>query len=250
MLTIKVLGSSSSGNCGLLVCNEDYYLIDAGFSGKKTKEKLSKYGIDLHDISGIFITHEHHDHTQGLKVFSKVKNIKFYANYKTAQAIENKHKLNAPWCIFDSEESFFIKNLLIQTFLVPHDAAEPVGFLFKSDATACAWVTDIGHITEKIEKILVQADTLVIESNHDINLLWNHPERPLYLKERVAGDHGHLSNHDAYKFIKNAPHHWKTVCLSHISKDCNSIHLLNQLFQPLAQQQKFELEIIDPILEN
>jgi len=249
-MTIKVLGSSSSGNCGLLVSNGNYYLIDAGFSKKKTKEKLSKYGIDLSDISGVFITHEHQDHTHGLKMLSRINNIKFYANYKTAQAIETRYQINAPWYIFNSEEIFFTRGISVQSFLVPHDAVEPVGFLFKNDKSSCVWVTDIGHITEKVAHFLVQADTLVIETNHDSTLLWNHPTRPQYLKERIAGNYGHLSNHDAFVFIKNAQHHWKNVCLSHISKDCNSLQILKQLFQPLAEHQKFELEIIDPVLEN
>lgn len=247
-ISVKVLGSSSSGNCGLLIHKGRYYLIDAGFSGKKIKEKLSPFGITLNDLSGVFITHEHLDHILGLKVLSKVNSIKFYANYKTAQAIENQYKLQAPWCIFDTSDTFIVNNLEIKTFSIPHDAGDPVGYLFKADNECCAWATDLGHITEEIATLLSQADTLILESNYDTQLLWGHPTRPQYLKERIASPLGHLSNAEAFNFIKNTPNHWKSVHLAHVSKDCNSVKILHQMFQPLALAQKFELEIIDPVL--
>lgn len=246
---LKVLGSSSSGNCGLVVHQGKYYLVDAGFSGKKIREKLTPFGISLEDLSGVFITHEHHDHIVGLKRLSKLKQLKFYANYKTAQAIENRLQLNAHWTIFETNETFTVDKLSIIGFSIPHDAQDPVGYLFTSEEERCVWATDIGHITPQIAQILTQAHKLVLESNHEIQLLWDHPTRPQYLKERIAGPYGHLSNQDVFNFIKNTPHTWKSVCLAHISKDCNSISHMQKLFQPLAQEQKFELEIVDPVFD-
>ncbi len=247
-ISVKVLGSSSSGNCGLLIHGDRYYLIDAGFSGKKIREKLSPFGITLNDLSGIFITHEHQDHILGLKVLNKIKGIKFYANYKTAQAIEMQYKLYGPWCIFDTSDTFTVNGLEIKTFSIPHDAEDPVGFLFKSENKCCAWVTDLGHITDEIATLLPQADILILESNYDNQLLWGHPTRPHYLKERIASPLGHLSNIEVFNFIKNTPNHWKSIHLAHVSKDCNSIKTLQQMFQPLALSQHFELEIVDPVL--
>ena len=247
-ISVKILGSSSSGNCGLLIHKGHYYLIDAGFSGKRIKEKLSTFGITPNDLSGIFITHEHQDHILGLKVLSKIKGLKFYANYKTAQAIENQYQLNAPWCIFDTYDTFVVDELNVKVFPIPHDASDPVGFLFKSESECCAWATDLGHITEEIAPLLSCADILILESNYDTQLLWNHPTRPQYLKERIASQRGHLSNQEAFNFIKNTPNHWKSIHLAHVSKDCNSVQLLQKMFEPLALSQHFDLEIVDPVL--
>ncbi len=248
-ISIKVLGSSSSGNCGLLICSGHYYLIDAGFSGKKIKEKLVAYGLTLDDLEGIFLTHEHQDHCCGLKVLSKHQNIKFYANYRTAQAIEKRYQLKGQWSIFESNKPFNVHDLEVLGFRTSHDAIEPVGFLFKADHQCCCWATDIGCITPEMAKILIEADNLILEANHDLDLLWHHPSRPQYLKERIASDTGHLSNGAAFQFVKNSPHHLKSLCLAHISKDCNSIDIIKRLFQPLAMEQHFDLEIVDPILE-
>ena len=248
-ISIKVLGSSSSGNCGLLICSGHYYLIDAGFSGKKIKEKLAPYGLTLDDLEGIFLTHEHQDHCCGLKVLSKHKNITFYANQRTAKAIEKRYEIKGQWHFFESNKPFQVHDLEILGFRTSHDAIEPVGFLFKTEQQCCCWATDIGCITPQMADVLAEVDNLILEANHDLDLLWHHPTRPQYLKERIASDIGHLSNGAAFQFIKNNPHHLKSLCLAHISKDCNSIDIVKRLFQPLALEQHFDLEIVDPVLE-
>lgn len=248
-ISIKVLGSSSSGNCGLLICSGRYYLIDAGFSGKKIKEKLGTLGLALEDLEGVFLTHEHQDHCCGLKTLCKYKKIKFYANYRTAEAIEKRYKIQGQWSIFDSNKPFNAHDLEVLGFRISHDAIEPVGFVFKNTHQCFCWATDIGCITPEMDRILAEVDHLILEANHDLKLLWHHPTRPQYLKERIASDIGHLSNESAFHFIKNNPHHLKSLCLAHISKDCNSIALIRRLFQPLAMEKHFDLEIIDPVLE-
>lgn len=250
MLSLTVLGSSSRGNCGLLIAGDRYFLIDAGFSGKKIQQKLSYFGIALNDLSGVFVTHEHSDHTSGLKVLRRVPNIKFYANFQTAQAIESLHYLEAPWALFNTGKVFSLGPLSVQSFSITHDASDPVGFLFQMGQACCAWATDIGQMTDAVKQYLNQADTLVLESNHEPSLLWGHPTRPQYLKERIAGPYGHLSNHEAFSFLKNSSHTFKKVYLSHVSRDCNSVAIMKNLFQPLAQERRFELEIIDPVLNG
>lgn len=248
--SLKILGSSSSGNCGLLIVDGVCFLVDAGFSGKKIKEKLQPLGIKISDICGVFITHEHHDHVQGLKALAKFQHIKFYANFKTAQAIESHYHLNASWKIFETGKNFSINLLEVQSFSILHDAADPVGFIFRTKNDCCAWATDTGCLTEKIISKLIQSNILVVEANHDQGMLWNHPTRPYYLKERVAGDLGHLSNQEVYKLLKQYPKQWKQIILLHVSKDCNSVQLLKNMFMPLAQKNQFLLEIIDPVLNG
>lgn len=246
-LHLKVLASSSAGNCGLLIYRDKYFLIDAGFSGKRLRQLLQPFGIIPSDLSGVFVTHEHQDHIIGLKVLRKCPHIQFYANYRTANAIERKYELHGPWKIFNIGEAFYFDHdLSINTFPLPHDAIEPVGYTFKCDKYQCAWATDFGHMTQTIADALSQSDEIVLESNHDEQLLRNHPTRPAYLKERILGPLGHLSNRAAYDFLKNNRGIWQKIYLAHLSKDCNSYELVHQLFQPLAQRNHFELIIIDP----
>lgn len=250
-LKIDILGSSSKGNCGLLTVDGSHYLIDAGFSGKQLKERLARYGLTLSDIEGVFLTHEHQDHAAGLKVLSKLSEIRFFANSKTAQAIEEHYEITSrpfadPWNTFETGDTLTFGNFSVQTFSIPHDAADPVGFLFRSEEACLAWATDIGRLTPKIAEYLSQADALVLEANHDEELLWKHPHRPQYLKERVAGETGHLSNGDVYKFLQNAPPTLKFVYLVHISRECNSTELLRKMLEPLAIEKGFELHIVDP----
>lgn len=247
-LSVKILGSSSKGNCGLLQIDHEFFLIDAGFSKKQIQTRLQAYGIALSDLSGVFITHEHQDHAIGLKALHQLPSICFYANAKTQQAIETRYPLSLtdtpwPWSTFETGESFSIHSLAVQTFRIPHDAAEPVGFLFRSGNESLAWATDIGHITKTVAQALSKADTLVIESNHDETLLWKHPTRPTSLKERIA--QGHLSNTEVFSFLQQSQQAWKEVYLAHISAECNSTEILQALFQPLAQQKGFTLHIID-----
>ena len=246
-LSLKVLGSSSSGNCGLLAYNGNYFLIDAGFSGKKIRELLQTYGLVLEDLSGVFVTHEHHDHIVGLKVLAR-KNIPFFANKRTAEAIEKKYALNYHWRIFESGREFLMQGLKIRPLIISHDAIEPVSFVFKSEEETCVWVTDIGSLEGNIVAAISEADILVLESNHDEQMVREHPTRPEYLKERILGPLGHLSNRTAYQLLKNTEGHWRTVCLAHLSKDCNSVQKVKQLFQPLADERQFELVIVDPEL--
>ena len=250
-LRIDILGSSSKGNCGLLTVDGCHYLVDAGFSGKRLGAYLQRYGLTLSDIDGVFLTHEHQDHTAGLKALVKFPNVRFFANTKTAQAVEARYKVTScrpfayPWTTFETGDTLTIGTLLVQTFPVSHDAVDPVGFVFHAENDGCAWATDIGRLTPGVIKALSQVDTLVLEANHDEELLWKHPHRPQYLKERIAGITGHLSNDEVFRLLRN-PHPWKCIYLVHLSRECNSVELLRGKFERLASERHFELHIIDP----
>ena len=230
MLQIIFLGSSSRGNCAVLKTQDGIFLIDAGLSGKKIKEKLDDLGIDVHQLAGVFITHEHQDHTIGLKTLCRIPEFRCYANSETAKAVEKRYSIKAQWHCFTTGQVFPVKSLHIQTFPVEHDAVRPVGFLFKTEKQTLAWATDLGHITDTVASCLLQANRLVLESNHDEELLWS-SQRPLYLKERIAQNH--LSNQEVYPFIEAHIHQWSTVHLIHLSEECNSITRLRSLFAML-----------------
>lgn len=234
-MQFQILGSSSAGNCGLLQTAQTKILIDAGFSGLKTRRLLNTLGHDIEHIEAIFITHEHHDHTAGILGLSKYPHIKFFANIDTANAIERKLKRSIDWSIFNTGDTFFFKDLEIQTLSIPHDAYDPVGYIMKTQSinektVSLAWVTDLGHVPLAIKHAVLDVDLLILEANYDDDMLDQDTKRPWSLKQRIRGRHGHLSNKDAHAFIEGqAGANWQHIALVHLSRDCNHIDRLKDL---------------------
>lgn len=228
-ISFDMLGSGSTGNCGLMVVNGQAILIDAGFSCKKIKDMLSIRNIDLDDIRAVFITHEHIDHIQGLRGLRKYDNIQFFANKLTADAIEQKFEFGINWRTFNTGDSVVFSGMNVTSFSIPHDAADPIGYVFsaieKKDGgiNSLAWMTDLGYIPSNIVSCIKDADLLVIESNYDNDLLTADRKRPPYIKARIRSRYGHLPNEVAINFVKNAKDgRWKKVVFAHVSADCNS----------------------------
>ena len=258
IFALDILGTSSSGNCALLRTKSGIFLIDAGFSGKKIIERLSGFDISLFQIKGVFLTHEHSDHSCGIRgLINSHPKLAIYTTYSTAKSIQDRLNREANWKIFTANTQFYIGELLVKSFSIPHDAEDPVGFYFNWGErdlfnlyTSLAWITDLGHTNEQILKNVIDADILVLESNYDEELLESDQNRPQYIKDRTFGRHGHLSNSQAYQFLENHYHaKWKKVYLAHLSKDCNSSDAILRTF--LKRKEKiffpFTLEIYDPL---
>lgn len=230
-MRFTLLGSSSQGNCALLETEKTRVLIDAGFSGRQIQEKLARLDLDLSAIQAVFITHEHSDHSAGLRGLSRHRHLEFYANHATAQACQ--HGLSSPlsWRLFETGQRFAFRDLEVETVRLPHDAYDPVGFVFRqgetgslfSPARALAWITDLGYVTERIARLVREVQGLVLEANHDPDLLQADTKRPFSVKQRILGRHGHLSNAAARDFLDrlDSPA-LEQVCLAHLSRDCNS----------------------------
>jgi phosphoribosyl 1,2-cyclic phosphodiesterase len=249
-----ILGSSSAGNCALISTPETKVLIDAGFSGLKIRRVLEDMGIPLESIDGVFLTHEHADHTSGVLGLSKYDHLTFFANEDTSNAVQRRLKRGLNWEIFETNKTFKFKDLQIKTVSVPHDAYDPVGYIFKHTAktkpaqsTSLAWVTDLGHMPLSVKKALYDVDLLVLEANYDEDLLEKDTTRPEAIKQRIRGRHGHLSNMDTHAFLTQSPEaKWKHVQLVHLSKDCNNIDLVKNLFEKTHPEVAFKLGICDP----
>lgn len=254
-LNFKVLGSNSSGNCALLVTDSAKVLIDAGFSARRICSMLRENNLSIEDIDGIFITHEHNDHAVGLRGLAKHRHLRFFANRDTARAIQKRLNQRPNWEVFETGSHFEFRDLKVTSFSVPHDAYDPVGFVFEwgyddlfSPLRRLAWVTDLGYIPGLVQEHIREADILVIEANYDDQLLENDPKRPWSVKQRIRGRHGHLSNQDALAFISEMEEaRWEQIFLVHLSRDCNDVALLEKLCRPLLQKRKkLCLEIVDP----
>ncbi len=244
----QILGSSSSGNSGLLCTPNTKILIDVGFSGKKIETLLKSVGENIDNIDAIFLTHEHGDHSSGIKGLSKKTHLQFFANRDTANYLQSKITRPINWHIFETGTNFQYKDLDITSFSIPHDAYDPVGYIFRHGERSLAWVTDLGYIPKLVQEKISQVEILILESNYDENLLNEDTKRPWPIKQRIKGRHGHLSNEAAFDFISttNSPS-WEKIYLAHLSRDCNNVERIKNLFSPLlCPKNHFKIEIINP----
>lgn len=223
-LKFATIASSSKGNCTYIGSDHTNILIDAGLSGKKIEEGLEALELTGSDIDAIFVTHEHMDHVTGIGVMSRRYDIPVYATEGTWSAMPSsvgKFRHNMERLVYAGETISF-NDILIKPFNIPHDAGEPVGYCVFNDNHKITVATDIGHISEEISENIKGSSLILLESNHDIDMLKGgvYPEQ---LKERILSDYGHLSNENAGKFITSAADNkMKYVFLGHLSQDNNT----------------------------
>lgn len=202
MIKCCSLYSGSSGNAIFVGNSDTKILIDAGVSGKKIEQGLNSIGVSLAEIDAIMVSHEHSDHICSVGYLSKKYDIPVYASELTWNGMEEQAAKIAPdnRMIFRPDSWFEIGNLDILPFRIPHDANEPCGFSVFGDNKKVTVATDIGHMTSYLIKNMESSDLLLIESNHDIEML-KCGRYPWYLKKRILGDNGHLCNEVAAKTI-------------------------------------------------
>ena len=221
MIGFCPLASGSKGNCIYLGTKKTKILIDAGLSGKATKIKLEKIGVDIEDIDAILISHEHSDHIRGLKVLAYNKGIPVFANQGTAEAICEIFHASPKLKIFATGETFEFQDLKIHPFTIQHDTADPVAFTFNTSKLKIGFCTDVGFVTNLIRHQLKDCDYLYIESNHQPSMVHASSRPPIY-KQRTLGRSGHLSNEECANLIKEIYHpNLKHIHLAHISEECN-----------------------------
>ena len=226
-----ILGSGSSGNAALLITENARVLVDAGFSARRLGALLSAVGESLDRIDAVFLTHEHGDHSAGIEGLKKFPRIRIFANAATSRAIQAGLEHRPDWQIFQTGSRFVFRDLIVESFAVPHDAQDPVGFRFTSGhdgdlftpRRSIAWFTDLGHAPLNIHECIRECDVVVVEANHCPELLKNDTRRPWSLKQRISGRHGHLSNLAARELLAAvASPRWRRVFLMHLSSECNS----------------------------
>ena len=220
------ISSGSKGNCYVVMTDDNtVLLIDAGISGKKIFEGLKELNLTPEQVDGVLVTHEHSDHTKGIKmVCKKGPDARVYANMATWEKIAEE-KFEDRHVEFKSGEAFYINNIEIMPFRIHHDAADPVGFTLTYRGRRLSVLTDTGCITEDIYNEIKNSDLVVLESNHEVNIL-KVCSYPYKTKMRILGDYGHLSNETAADCIvnlvgKDGGKH-KTFLLAHLSKENNT----------------------------
>lgn len=256
-LRFEILGSSSSGNCAFVQTEDSKILIDAGFSARRIGELLEQIGETPDSIDAVLLTHEHSDHIAGVKGLSRRSDLPFFATAGTAKVVQDKLHRRACWKLFEAGATFQFRDLEVLPFRLPHDAIDPVGFLVEtgtgndlfSQRNSLAWVTDLGYIPQNVAQRVAQAQLLVLESNHDLDMLDRDPKRPWSLKQRIKGRHGHLSNAAAHSFVSQTQQaKWQHVMLAHLSAACNDVARVTELFLDCARKDR-EFTVIDPLVD-
>lgn len=217
-----ILGSGSSGNCAYLEAGETRLLIDAGFSGRQIRQRLATLGRAPETLSGILITHEHTDHICGLAIIAEKTGIPVYCNRLTREAIEFSLKTKLNFRTFETGASFDLGDVGVDTFSIPHDAQDPVGFLLRTQSGNVGFLTDLGHATKLVVERVRPANVLVLESNYDPKMLQDDTKRPWSVKQRIVSRHGHLSNEAAGGVATEiVTAELKHIFLGHLSSGCN-----------------------------
>lgn len=195
-MNFTVLGSGSKGNCTLVESGSTRLLIDNGFSGKELIGRLAAHGIAPETLSAIVVTHEHDDHIRGVGVLARRLNLPVYANAGALGAAEQRMGRLPEVREFGTGETFAIEGLQVHPFAVSHDTSDPVGFIVSDGTARLGYCTDTGRITHLIRHHLRQCEALILEANHDVQMLREGPY-PLVLQQRVLSSMGHLANADA-----------------------------------------------------
>lgn len=219
------IASGSSGNCIYVGSKSTHIMIDTGISGKKIEQGLNTIDLTTGMINGIFITHEHSDHIKGLGVVARKHQIPIYATKGTVEAIKKMDNLGKfPEEIFhciEPDVPFLLGDLEVLPFRISHDASEPVAYVVRHEEKSVGVATDLGKYDDYIVEYLSGHDVLLLEANHDIRMLQAGPY-PYYLKKRILGERGHLSNETSGQLLCEILHDGlKCVILGHLSKENN-----------------------------
>jgi len=255
MLNFISFGSGSSGNCYYLYTDCDGLMIDAGLGLRTTKKYFREYGLSLQKVHHIIITHDHADHVKSVGKLSRELEVPVYAtetvhigigkNYCVRQKILPEKKVNIA-----KNVQFTVGDFLITPFGVPHDSMDNVGYKIECEGKVFCIMTDVGHVTEEMERIIGETNYLVIEANYDKEMLME-GSYPSHLKERIMGENGHLCNSDCAEVLaRNATDRLKHVWLCHLSEENNHPELVRKTVEQVLRNygivvgKDFELDVL------
>ncbi|MBP2628715.1 MAG: beta-lactamase domain protein [Firmicutes bacterium] len=240
-MQVHVLASGSTGNAIFLDFKHTKILVDAGISTRRIKNSLAELGTSIEALDGVFITHEHRDHVSGLATMTKKYNVPVYASTNTWSAMYCRELIPAQCCKV-LPKILEIGKITVEPFSISHDAADPVGFRFYNGSSKCSVVTDLGFVTESVKEAIALSDVLVLESNHDIDMLEN-GAYPWHLKRRILSNRGHLSNFDAgWALAALVRKPSMQVFLAHMSEKNNDPELAIDTVSKILIQQGCKLD--------
>lgn len=224
-MKITVLASGSKGNCTYIETASAKIMIDCGISYRQVKQRLAVNNIELNDLDGLFITHEHSDHVSGIPSLLAKQETEVYMSSKAygRMHVNQKSGINVENLNF-IEENIFINNLEVTAIKVSHDSAEALGYILEEDGLKVVHITDTGYLPRSLFERLKDADYYLMESNYDPEMLLE-SSRPFFLKQRIIGNQGHLSNEQAALILRELlTERTKGVTFLHLSDHCNTAY--------------------------
>ena len=238
MFLFASLGSGSEGNSFLIKTDKTIFMVDCGFNYKETENRLSELGLTFSDINHILITHEHEDHMRAIKMIIKKEKIQISCSYGTAKKIGIVDEVN----IINPGDIVVDNDLQVEVVPVPHDAREPCHYVFKKDTLKIGIITDFGSLTPKIIESYSNLNYLVVEANHDANLLMK-SSYPTSLKNRIFGKLGHANNDLTFDLISQIKKDkLKKIIFCHLSKQNNQKEIIKHTVKEYFD--KFQCEFI------
>ncbi len=232
-LFISSLNSGSNGNCYYIGNEHEAVLIDAGLSCRETEIRMARSGLSFSKIKAVFVTHEHSDHTRGVSVISRKLQVPVYITentYKKSGLRIDEHLLR----YFDPYSPVSIGELTVNAFPKQHDASEPHSFTVTGNGITIGVLTDVGAACEHVKLNFSKCHAIFLEANYDVEML-EKGGYPVYLKNRIRSDYGHLSNQQALElFTNHRPDFMSHILLSHLSQDNNNPQLVEKLFKTHA----------------
>lgn len=222
-MRVCVLGSGSGGNATLIQAGDTRVLVDAGFSAKDLARRLDSIGVSPESVAAVVITHDHGDHTRGAGVFARRHGVPIYLTEATQAACSGLFRGTETLVPYRASFPFTIGSLRIEPFITVHDAADPVAVAVVDEETGArvGVATDLGRPTEQVRMALSGSDFLILEANHDEELLHS-SGYPWSVRRRISSSHGHLSNRAAAQFALELLHpRLAGVLLAHLSVECN-----------------------------
>ena len=240
MLRFISFGSGSSGNCYYLYTDTDSILIDVGVGIRTLKKHFHNYGLRFEDVHNILITHDHADHVKSVGSLSTDYKLPVYTTRKVHQGIERNYcvrKKIAPNFahVIDKGTPFQLGEFRVTPFGVPHDSTDNVGYFVECEDVNFCLITDVGHITDEMHEFISRANYLVLEANHSVEMLQQGPY-PQYLKDRILGPNGHLSNDDCAEALAEfATPNLRHVWLCHLSEENNHPELARKTVEQILR---------------
>ncbi len=235
MIRLSVLASSSRGNASVISGGNTHLLVDAGISATRIRQGLADCGLSVPALSGIFITHEHHDHTSGLGILSKKDELRLYCSRYLAPDLKDMtHR--AAFTYMEPGAAVRVGDFTVTSFCVSHDAIDPVGYLFECGGVKLGYITDTGCIKRGMKELMAGVDALYLESNYDPAMLARSGRAP-QLIDRISGTWGHLSNEQAGDFVRDIAHPGlKHLVLAHLSPECNTPAIATRNMQAVLSE--------------
>ncbi|MEO1526631.1 MAG: MBL fold metallo-hydrolase [Planctomycetota bacterium] len=245
-MEVICLQSGSSGNCVYVECGDVRLLIDAGISARQVDLRLKSLGKESDGLSALLISHDHGDHTRCMGTVHRRFDLPIHISRPTLRTVQRKRTQGKLGRIhyFESDQSFRVGHVTVETIPTPHDAVDPVAFVIDDGEKRLGVLTDLGHSFRRLGEIIPTLDAVVLESNYDPALLIE-SSYPDMLKTRIAGERGHISNEDAAELLRQASPDLQWAVLAHLSEECNAPDVALRTHRKMLGSSNLELSCAD-----